>query len=125
MPVINRNNLSDIAGSRNLNMGAAEANMTAVAASDTVNNADGRTMLIISNQGGSSDTVTIVAQSTGQRTATGASVAATNETVVLATTERRILGPFPPSVFNDASGFITVNHSFTTSVRIYAFALPG
>jgi hypothetical protein len=79
--------------------------------------------LIVSNQGGSSDTVSITAQVTAQRTAGGASVAAANESVVVATTERRILGPFPPSIYNDASGNITITHSFTTSVKIYAFAL--
>lgn len=125
MAVLTRNTLSDVAGSRNLNMGAAEANMTAVSASDTVTNADGRTMLIISNQGGSTDNVAIVAQTAAQRTAANVSVAASNETAAIATTERRILGPFPPSVYNDASGNLTITHSFTTSVKIYAFALPG
>lgn len=125
MAVLTRNQISDVAGSRNLNLGAAEANMTAVSASDTVNNADGKTMLLISNQGGSTDTVTITAQQTSQRTASGASVAASNETAAIATTERRILGPFPPAIYNDASGNLTIGHSFTTSVKIYAFALPN
>ena len=125
MAVLTRNTLSDVQGSRNLNLGAAEANMTAVSASDTVNNADGKTMLLISNQGGSTDNVSVTAQNTGQRTAGGASVTAAAETAAIATTERRILGPFPPSIYNDAAGFLTITHSFTTSVKIYAFALPG
>lgn len=125
MAILTRNQLSDVQGSRNLNLGAAEANMTAVSASDTVNNADGKTMLLISNQGGSTDNVSVTAQVTSQRTAPGASVVAAAETAAIATTERRILGPFPPSIYNDAAGMLTITHSFTTSVKIYAFALPG
>lgn len=124
MATLTRNTMSSVAGSRNLNLGAAEANMTAVSASDVVTNLDGKTMLLISNQGGSTDNVSVTAQNTSQYSASGASITAAAETAAIATTERRILGPFPPSIYNDSSGNITITHSFTTSVKIYAFVLP-
>lgn len=109
----------------NWNLGAAEANAVAVASSDIVTNSDGRTFLYISNQGGSTDTVTIPVQNASQTTATGAPVTPSNISVAIATTERRIIGPISGSIYNDTGGNITIQHSFTTSVKIYAFTIPS
>lgn len=126
MAVITRNTLSDVQGSRSLDLGVAAANGTAVASSDTITNYDGKTIFVVYNGGGSSDTVTITAQTTAQRTAGNASVTAASETgAVAASGGIRVFGPFPPAIFNDTSGFITVSHSFTTSVKIYAFNLAS
>lgn len=114
--------VNGVVGSTNL--GAADASMVAVASTDQVTNLDGKTLLIISNQGGSTDTVTITAQNTTQYSASGASLTASNQVVAIATTERRVLGPFPPSIFNDANGNIQIAHSFTTSVKITCLQLP-
>lgn len=108
----------------NYNMGAADANMVAVAASDVVDNADGRTLLIISNQGGSSDTVGITIQNATQYTAAGVLLTASSVSQAVATTERRVFGPFSPSLYNNTSGQITITHSFTTSVKITCLGLP-
>ena len=98
--------------------------MTAVAASDIVTNADGRTFLWISNQGGSADTVTITAQNTNQYTAAGVLITPATLSVAVATTERRLIGPIPASVYNDSGGNITINHSFITSVKILCVTMP-
>lgn len=111
-------------GSGSFSAGAADAGMTAVAASDTVTNADGRTWLWISNQGGSTDTVTIAPNSTAQYTAAGVSITPATISVAIATTVRVIVGPIPASVYNDSGGNITINHSFTTSVKILCLAMP-
>lgn len=108
----------------NVSAGAADAGMAAVSSSDVVNNADGRTFLWISNQGGSTDTVTIPVQNATQYTAAGVPVTPSNISVAIATTERRIIGPISPSIYNDASGNITIQHSFTTTVKIIAFNIP-
>ena len=108
----------------NTNAGAADAGMTAVSSSDTVTNLDGKTFLWISNQGGSTDTVTIPVQNATQFTAAGVPVTPSAISVAIATTERRLIGPISPSVYNDAGGNVTINHSFTTSVKIIAVQMP-
>ncbi|HQQ81940.1 MAG TPA: hypothetical protein PK059_02065 [Cyclobacteriaceae bacterium] len=109
----------------NWNAGAADASMTAVAASDSVTNADGRTFLWVSNQGGSTDTITIPVQNATQYSASGVPLTPSAITVAVATTERRLIGPISPSVYNDSGGNITIQHSFTTSVKILALAIPS
>jgi hypothetical protein len=84
----------------------------AVSESDTFTN-DGETVLEIRNAGGSPDTVTIAAVRPckfGKNHDISVSVPAT--------TGVRVLGPFPPHIFNNSSGKVTVEHSFTTSVTM-------
>lgn len=108
----------------NVNFGAADALAVAVATSDVVTNADGRTFLYISNQGGSTDTVTIPVQNAAQFTPAGVPVTPSNISVAILTTERRIIGPISPSVYNDSGGNITIQHSFITTVKCFAFQVP-
>lgn len=108
----------------NTNIGAAEANAVAVSAADAVTNIDGKTLLYISNQGASTDTVGIAVQNSNQYTASGVPVTPAAISVAIAATERRILGPFSASVYNDASGNLQITHSYTTSVKVYAINLP-
>jgi hypothetical protein len=109
---------------QNLNLGAAEANATAVSSSDIVTNLDGKTMLFISNQGGSTDTVTIPVQTSTQYNASGSPITPSAISIAIATTERRIVGPISPEIYNDTGGNITIQHSFTTSVKIYCYQHP-
>jgi hypothetical protein len=122
MALLTRNNLSAVKNG-NVNIGAAEASAVAVSASDTVNNADGKTMLYISNQGGSTDTVTIPVSNSAQFNASGSPIAPAAISIPILTTERRIVGPISQEIYNDGGGLITIQHSFTTSVKIYPFAL--
>lgn len=108
----------------NINLGATDANMVAVAASDVVDNADGKTLLVVSNQGGSPDTVGITVQNATQYNAAGSALTASSVSQAVAAGERRVFGPFSPEIYNNTSGQITITHSFTTSVKILAIALP-
>ncbi len=108
----------------NVNLGAADASMVAVAASDVVDNADGKTILVVSNGGGSPDTVGITVQNATQYNGAGTPLTASSVAVAVAAGERRVFGPFSPEIYNNTSGQITITHSFTTSVKILAIALP-
>jgi hypothetical protein len=81
-----------------------------VASSDVFPN-DGKTYIEVKNAGGTQDVVTIPAQSTCSQGTLHDSV-----TTVPITTGDRVIGPFDPTRFNNSSGQVTVNHSFTTSV---------
>jgi hypothetical protein len=83
--------------------------LTAVAASDTFQN-NGECYLIVNNGGASSDSVTIVARGKCECGDLH------NEVVTVANGSAKIIGPFRPDRFNDSSGLVTVQHSYTTSV---------
>lgn len=87
--------------------------------SDTFPN-DGRTFYHVKNASGSSITATITSNA-----AAGPGLAQTNivETIP-ATTGDKMIGPFPPSAFNDANGLVTVAISLTTSITAAAIQLP-
>lgn len=108
----------------NVNFGAADAGAAAVTAADAVTNIDGKTLLYISNQGGSTDNVGIAVQNATQYTASGVPITPVAIAVAILTTERRLLGPFSPSVYNDASGNLQITHSFITTVKAFAISLP-
>lgn len=106
-----------------VSFGAADATPVAVAASDIVTNADGRTLLYITNQGASTDTVTIPVQNATQYTASGVPLTPSAISIAVATTVRVLAGPISPSIYNDTGGNITINHSFTTSVKILCITM--
>lgn len=81
----------------------------AVAASDTFAN-DGRTILIVENGSGGELTVTLVTQGTVD----GAAIA--DKTVTVANGATKAIGPFPPTVYNDSDGDVTVQYNATSSV---------
>lgn len=81
----------------------------AVAASDTFANT-GRELLVVTNGDASSKTVTI----DYKLTADGQTV--TDRVVTVPAGETWVIGPFPPSMYNDAGGLVTVTYSATTSV---------
>lgn len=79
---------------------------------------NGRVFLQVKNAAGSSITVTVASQ----KTILGLAVADVTVTVP-ATTGDKMIGPFPPDVFNDAQGQITVTFSAVSSVTVAAFRL--
>lgn len=48
-----------------------------------------------------------------------------NITVAVANGTRKKIGPFPMSIFNDASGYVTVICSSVTSITLGAFSVNG
>lgn len=91
----------------------------AVAASDTFQN-NGAVLLHIKNTGGSPSnvTVTVATQVDGQ-------VATPRVVSIPATTGDKMIGPFPPELYNDPNtGLCTVNYSVTASVTAAAIRLP-
>lgn len=89
----------------------------AAAATDTFPN-DGRTFVEVINGGGSDDIITFTTPATVQ------GVAIADPTVTVAAGARKCIGPFPTSIFNDASGLVTMANSFITSVTTRVMRLP-
>lgn len=86
-----------------------EPTENAVAASDTFVN-DGRTILVVDNGSGSELTVTI----TTPGTVDGLAIA--DKTVTVAIGDKAVIGPFPPAIYNNSDGVVTVAFNETTSV---------
>jgi hypothetical protein len=83
----------------------------AVAASDTIANADDRTFLIVKNASGTSDTVTLVIPGND---VFGSAIPDPTVSVPITTGERWI--PITPAMADPATGLVTVTHSQTASV---------
>lgn len=83
----------------------------AVAASDTIANADDRTFLHVKNASGTIDTVTVVIPGNDQF---GSAIPDPTVSVPITTGDRMI--PISPAMADPATGLITVTHSQTTSV---------
>jgi len=79
---------------------------------------DGRTYLHIKNGGGSSITLTVATQ----MTVDGKAVA--DDAITVTNAQERIVGPFPPGIYNDANGMVQLTYSGVTSVTVGAFRLP-
>ncbi len=84
----------------------------AVAASDTIGNVGygNNKFLHVKNAGGSSDVVTIVVPGTYLGVAIG------DPTITVPATTGDKMIPIPPGAVDPATGLVTVQHSFTTSV---------
>lgn len=78
---------------------------------------DGRVFIEVANGGGSPDTVTIITN----KTIGGLAVA--DRTVLVAAGATKLIGPFPPDIYNDADGLLNWTHSFITSVTHRALHL--
>lgn len=79
---------------------------------------DGRTYLHIKNGGGSSITLTV----TTQLTVDGKALA--DDSITVTNGQERIVGPFPPGIYNDASNQVSLGYSGVTSVTVGVFRLP-
>lgn len=76
----------------------------------------------IVNGGGGSITLTIVTQNTSD------GLAVTDRAVVVGAGARMQIGPFQPSIYNDANGFVQLTYSGVTSVTVAIMKLvtvPG
>lgn len=94
----------------------------AVTASDTFPN-DGKTYLHVKNGSGASINVTL----DDVNTVSPPNATSFNPDVVVAVPAggERIIGPVPPSRFNNATGLTTVTYSATTTVTAAAIQLPS
>lgn len=79
---------------------------------------DGYTFLKVTNGGGSSINVTI------DCTQTLDGMAVTDPVVAVAAGATKLIGPFSPSLFNDANGRVGVGYSAVTSVTVAALKCP-
>lgn len=79
---------------------------------------DGRTYLDVNNGSGGSITVTFVTQ----QTIDGLAVA--DLAVAVGAGVRTKVGPFPPSIYNDANGRVQVTYSGVTSLTVNPFRVP-
>jgi len=96
----------------------------AAASSDAIPNNDGQIMLHVKNGGGSSDTVTAVAQNTAAPVPGMGNLTRGNIVVAVPNGQERMIGPFPAVAFNDGNGKVQITHSFLTSVTVAAIKLP-
>jgi hypothetical protein len=98
--------------------GITPAYVSATGGGDQFTN-NGRVFAQIKNASGGAITVTFATQTTID------GLAVTDLTVsVGATTGDKMVGPFPPDIYNDSSGFVQVTYSGVTSLTIGAFRLP-
>jgi hypothetical protein len=75
---------------------------------------DGNTLFYVNNGGGSPINVTIAAQFVaGDLPLTDQVIAVTNGTA-------KLIGPFPPRLFNDAQGLLNITYSGVTTVTVLA-----
>lgn len=93
---------------------------------DVVDNADGKTFIVVKNGSGSPVTVTVTCQDTASYFDKNlGKITQANVTKSVAAGADAILGPFAPRTFNNASGQLAVLFSATSSVNIAAFSLQG
>ena len=110
----------------NVNTAEAGATVTGAAAAgggDTADNTYGKTLLLVRNGGGSSINVTITAQNTSFSNDKLGTVTKGNTVKAVAAGGMEIFGPFPPNVYNNASGQIAISYSAVTSVTVTAIKL--
>jgi len=79
---------------------------------------DGRTFIEIINGGAGDITVTVVTQ----QAVDGKAVA--DDAVIVTLAERRHIGPWPVSIYNDVNDRVQLTYSGVTSVTIAAIRLP-
>lgn len=97
--------------------GLAPTYAAAAGGGDAFANA-GKTFFHAKNGGGGSITLTFTTPATIE------GVAIADPTVTIDAGAEKMVGPFPPSVFNDANGRVAVAYSGVTSVTVAAFRLP-
>lgn len=103
--------------------GLNAAYVAAAGGGDTVDN-DGRTFLHVKNGGGGSINVTVSAQVASVQDPRKGILTRSNIVVAVTNAQERFIGPFPPSMFNDASGRILITYSGVTSVTVAAVQAP-
>lgn len=85
---------------------------------------DGNTFLHIKNSG-TQKTLTLVTQATSVQKAGHGTISLANQTfTITATTGDQMIGPFPPSRWNDANGRVNYTLDSATGVTVAAVKLP-
>lgn len=103
---------------QNIAITGLEATFAAAAGGgDTFKN-DGRTFFEVNNASGGDITLTFTTPGTV------GGVAIADPTVVVTAGERRHVGPFDPSIFNNSSGLVAVSYSGVTTLTVAAIRLP-
>lgn len=97
--------------------GLEDVYVAAAGGGDTFKN-DGRTFFECIN--GSGADITLTFTTPGKV----GGVAIADPTVVVTAGERRKVGPFEPSIFNNSSGLVAVGYSAATTVTVAAIRLP-
>jgi len=93
------------------------------AGGDTAPNPDGLVFLLVLNGDVSSHTVTVTpAKPTVTQPGVGL-VAKAAVAFAIGTLDEVLLGPFPPSIFNDTNGNVDITYSAVTSMKIMAVRL--
>lgn len=85
--------------------------VAAAAGGDVLTN-DGNTVIYVKNGGGSPITVTVTTP------ASILGVAIADPQVSVTNGSEKVIGPFPPEIFNDANGQVALAYSAVTSVTI-------
>jgi len=80
---------------------------------------DGKVFLIVANADGSPTNVTVAWGVNGAVDG----VTPTARVIAVANATTRIIGPFPPSSYNDATGLVTFTFSKVTSLTVQAVKL--
>lgn len=93
--------------------GTLESLVAAAAGGDLLPNT-GKEWIEVNNGGGSSINVTITGYVDG--------VAVTAQTIAVANSTRRKIGPFPPTAYNNSSNQVAIGYSAVTSVTVGAFS---
>lgn len=100
--------------------GVVQTMASASVGGDALANNVGTQYLIYTNGSGSSITVTMAFAST----ATVDGQSATNRTVAIGAGVTKLIGPFPPTDYNDpATGNVLLTYSGVTSLTVAAFTL--
>ena len=88
-------------------------------AGDTFVN-DGNTRLLVKNGGGGSLDVTITAQKTTTSLSGYGILTKQNQVLSVGAGAEAVIGPFPSTAFNNASGSVAVTYSGVTSLEVAA-----
>ena len=104
--------------------GTVATGAAAAGGGDVVDNTDGKTLLLIHNGDGSSVNVTITAQNTSFTDGKLGAITKSTQVVAVAGGARKIIGPFPANVYNNASGQLAITYSAVTSLYIACIKLP-
>lgn len=83
---------------------------------------NGRTMLSVKNADSSSHTVTIKAYPKG---VTPGGLTVTDKVVTVVNGTTMLIGPFPPSIYNDINNLIWLDWSSITSMTVQAFTFAA
>jgi len=98
--------------------------VTGAGGGDVIPN-DGKTILILWNDDASPSTVTVTAQDTTATAVGFGAVTKADAVQVVEANSADVMGPFPTTAFNNASGQIAVGYSSVTDLDVAAVRVSG